>query len=431
MPQSHRKLSLPLAASLLLAFAFAGCASETQLLNSAVAGDGGDDGAVSATGGQPAAGRGGSSQAGHAGTTSPATGGSAQAVGGGPATGGTSSGGTGTATGGSPEAGEGSGHAVGGTPATGGSAGGGSSGMGGTPSVGACTSSDGTGCEASEFCVDRELDACGPDSAADCDGLCATQVSLGRCRLAAVDVSPDQEPCGPDFECVSDPLGVEPATNTDGVCIGLGAPPCDGDHDCGTGFRCSEMSGAKRCLPESATCRLFSLCDVGIPACPPGFAAADADLCDYVCVPLDHCGCARDGDCIAPSTCDRVTHRCEVAKSPAPRCLEPFDVGPCEAALGVFAFIDGRCQEATFGGCSGNDNRFGSLEECMSSCEGSPLEHECPEGRVVAAMCPGCGPAGGCPDYGSYCAKPCGGNEDCDTAGLACYDGICQATLCD
>ena len=148
-------------------------------------------------------------------------------------------------------------------------------------------------------------------------------------------------------------------------------------------------------------------------------------------MPLDHCGCQRDLDCLAPSTCDRSTHRCEIAKAPAPRCLEPFDPGPCDAAFRVFAFIDGRCQQATFGGCYTNDNRFGTLEECLSSCEGAPLQHECPAGRVGAAMCPVCGPVGGCNEYGEHCAVECSQDEDCKSTSVLCYEGICQVAFCE
>jgi hypothetical protein len=56
--------------------------------------------------------------------------------------------------------------------------------------------------------------------------------------------------------------------------------------------------------------------------------------------------------------------------TPPARCALPFDPGPCEAAIRVFAFVNGQCAEKTYGGCQGNANRFSSLAECVSVCEG-------------------------------------------------------------
>ena len=97
----------------------------------------------------------------------------------------------------------------------------------------------------------------------------------------------------------------------------------------------------------------------------------------------------------------------------------------------MFAFIDGKCQPAVYGGCYTNENRFYTLEECLSTCEGAPLEHECPAGRVAVAMCPECGPVGGCPEYGEHCAVTCGSDDDCKNTGFLCYEGICQVSLCE
>ena len=48
----------------------------------------------------------------------------------------------------------------------------------------------------------------------------------------------------------------------------------------------------------------------------------------------------------------------------------PFDVGPCDAAIPVYAFVDGACVQRTYGGCEGNGNRFSTLEECLATCAG-------------------------------------------------------------
>ena len=36
----------------------------------------------------------------------------------------------------------------------------------------------------------------------------------------------------------------------------------------------------------------------------------------------------------------------------------------------VYAFVDGKCVEKTYGGCGGNANMFESLKECEDTCGG-------------------------------------------------------------
>ncbi|TSN39344.1 Kunitz-type protease inhibitor 2 [Bagarius yarrelli] len=53
-------------------------------------------------------------------------------------------------------------------------------------------------------------------------------------------------------------------------------------------------------------------------------------------------------------------------------CLVPSDPGPCRAAFSMYYFEPKTqsCEMFIFGGCKGNKNRYGSLEECMSKCAG-------------------------------------------------------------
>jgi hypothetical protein len=56
-------------------------------------------------------------------------------------------------------------------------------------------------------------------------------------------------------------------------------------------------------------------------------------------------------------------------RSALDRCDQPFDSGPCDAAIRVFAYVDGSCVERIYGGCQGNDNRFGTLDDCQLACD--------------------------------------------------------------
>jgi hypothetical protein len=110
-------------------------------------------------------------------------------------------------------------------------------------------------------------------------------------------------------------------------------------------------------------------------------------------------------------------------------CSLPFESGPCEAAIRVYAAVDGKCVERTWGGCEGNDNRFSLLEECLSVCERRPERNSCPDGREPASICVACGQPGGCGEQSVLCAKPCSSGSDC-AWNLACFDGWCQVGHC-
>jgi hypothetical protein len=111
-------------------------------------------------------------------------------------------------------------------------------------------------------------------------------------------------------------------------------------------------------------------------------------------------------------------------------CSLPFDPGPCEAAIGVVAFVDGTCVMRTYGGCEGNGNRFNTLEECLASCVGAGA---CPPNRVAREICLACGPAGGCAKKATACALVCdpdGGASPCEPLLPVCYQGVCQNAFC-
>uniref|UniRef100_A0A4W5QPC0 Serine peptidase inhibitor, Kunitz type, 2 n=1 Tax=Hucho hucho TaxID=62062 RepID=A0A4W5QPC0_9TELE len=57
-------------------------------------------------------------------------------------------------------------------------------------------------------------------------------------------------------------------------------------------------------------------------------------------------------------------------------CMVPSDSGPCRAAFNMFYFdpSTSSCQSFIYGGCKGNDNRYGTLDECMARCTGEDGE---------------------------------------------------------
>ncbi|KAF0031039.1 hypothetical protein F2P81_017770 [Scophthalmus maximus] len=52
------------------------------------------------------------------------------------------------------------------------------------------------------------------------------------------------------------------------------------------------------------------------------------------------------------------------------QCTVTPDPGPCRAAFPKFYFDHntGTCQSFLYGGCRGNHNRYGSMEECLTHC---------------------------------------------------------------
>jgi hypothetical protein len=191
--------------------------------------------------------------------------------------------------------------------------------------------------------------------------------------------------------------------------------------------------------------------DSGMPAMCANVGCAAPPLCSQGCqAPCGCCSCApgeRAGDllcvggCYVPAPSEDAGMDASGAsdargdvhidgwRAPA-ACLLPFEVGPCDAAIRVYAFVGGACVERLYGGCQGNDNRFSSLEECMATCEGRPAAFPCPTGRVAHEICVACGPAGGCGKTIEVCALSCTGGASCPTTLPMCIGGVCQLGGC-
>ena len=51
-------------------------------------------------------------------------------------------------------------------------------------------------------------------------------------------------------------------------------------------------------------------------------------------------------------------------------CHKPPEVGPCKGIFPRWFYnaSSSQCELFTYGGCQGNENKFGSLKECIKSC---------------------------------------------------------------
>jgi Kunitz/Bovine pancreatic trypsin inhibitor domain len=250
------------------------------------------------------------------------------------------------------------------------------------------------------------------------------------------DYNGDASDCPVGFECVKSPTQevgacVEAAMNTD--CS------TDVNGDCPVGQVCGTGPEGPRCFPVAVDCVAPWTCEAAEPAeCPYGFGRARTRVengvasCFGACVPLPSCACGADQDCPSNSRCDAATNGCVALPwQPPELCSLPFDAGSCDANFPVFTFQGGGCVETRYGGCGGNANRFGTLDECLGTCAGVPLPNACPGGEASRRICVSCGLAGGCGQYIDACPRPCDGAEDCVGAGLTCdSDGFCGAGSC-
>ncbi len=148
------------------------------------------------------------------------------------------------------------------------------------------------------------------------------------------------------------------------------------------------VAGTGGSTPSCANvgCALPPLCSEGCrEPCGCCACAAGTRMGDLVCV----------GGCYGPAVATDAGPDASAAQDAGPadrppgdwtppdRCLLPFDPGPCDGSVRVFAFVNGACVQQGYGGCQGNANRFSTLEECLATCEGRPDPRPCPTGRVV------------------------------------------------
>jgi len=125
-------------------------------------------------------------------------------------------------------------------------------------------------------------------------------------------------------------------------------------------------------------------------------------------------------------------------------CSLPLDSGVCDAAFPAFGYnVDtGRCEQFIWGGCGGNENRFGSLDECLAVCD--------PNGRTACETSQECVIDHGCcgfcgvenadelaavnSQYASYTGIECAGvdcvycppSDEIAQYGARCNEGSCE-----
>ncbi|KAH6931070.1 hypothetical protein HPB50_022047 [Hyalomma asiaticum] len=82
------------------------------------------------------------------------------------------------------------------------------------------------------------------------------------------------------------------------------------------------------------------------------------------------CVCEPYAAAAAPASQEwRLRYAALTTRDPESCRLEP-ERGLCYAAFTLYYFdaAAGTCEEFLYGGCGGNANRFGSLEECLATC---------------------------------------------------------------
>jgi hypothetical protein len=193
------------------------------------------------------------------------------------------------------------------------------------------------------------------------------------------------------------------------------------DAPCASNAACSSLGADFTC--QSGFCREE-------PPSLPGGSAGATQGGSAGASPGGSAGASQSGAAGAPMTPAPGGAGPGPVWTPPSRCQQAFDIGPCDASIPVFAYDNGRCEPKTYGGCEGNDNRFSTIEECISVCEGAPTVNACPEGRVRQQICIACGPAGGCGVSLDACAQPCQGQSQCASGSFSCASGVCQADHC-
>ncbi|XP_013390688.1 WAP four-disulfide core domain protein 8-like [Lingula anatina] len=167
----------------------------------------------------------------------------------------------------------------------------------------------------------------------------------------------------------------------------------------------------------------------------------------------------KEMECPAGTQCQQETMVCITSPCPQPKpqcvavpanggeagtpgsaqdvCREPKVVGHCKGSHTRYFFNSesNSCEEFTYGGCGGNGNNFGSLQQCQSACpvsseevtqqsqEVNPL---CPVPRQVFRVCGSpCPPT--CSNLNPVCMMACSTGCECPRSAPVLHEGRCIA----
>nr|XP_016851947.1 PREDICTED: carboxypeptidase inhibitor SmCI [Anolis carolinensis] len=114
------------------------------------------------------------------------------------------------------------------------------------------------------------------------------------------------------------------------------------------------------------------------------------DVKNKRCRPFTYSGCGGNYNNYA--TYEQCAQKCEPFGSPdyskhpernpetkPHTCNLPVDVGPCNASFPRF-YYDAKtksCKPFNFGGCNGNSNNFGTIEDCILECKNRGKANDC------------------------------------------------------
>ena len=125
-------------------------------------------------------------------------------------------------------------------------------------------------------------------------------------------------------------------------------------------------------------------------------------------------------------------------------CSLPLDSGNCDAAFPAYGYNveTGRCEQFIWGGCGGNENRFGSLDDCLEVCDpnGRTACESSQECVIDHPCCGFCGVESADElvavnsEYASYTGDQCAGvdcvycppSDEIGQYGARCNEGSCE-----
>ncbi|XP_019853361.1 PREDICTED: uncharacterized protein LOC105313106 isoform X2 [Amphimedon queenslandica] len=197
------------------------------------------------------------------------------------------------------------------------------------------------------FYYDNSMEQCEPFMYSGCDGNENNFPSLNECSQTCG--CPQNE--SSLLDCTNDPC----QSNT---CPSAPTAQCFPDYcgNCTSRYYYNDQEVTETCScsnglkPVLCAPSCLSTCHIPEPICPVS-----------TCVP--GCGCTNDTiydevkeECVLPSSCDTCS-------------LPPLS-GPCRGAFPRWFYnsSSGSCELFLYGGCSGNANRFITLQQCIQSC---------------------------------------------------------------